>query len=393
MATDLADLVTARTEATLQTELLAELVGESFPTADWQEGSVPRSLVKGDAAALADLDTTVASLAGAAFLGTAEGLDEADDEETASWLDLLAEQRFDESRIQATFAEWTFTLEAASGIGPYTIGAGALVVASSGGVRFQSTNTSNVVVPLAGTVSITVKAQRKGTSGNTATPSVIVSPALPGVTITGAALSNTARDRESDDSLRQRCMDKWSILAVGQGTQAAYRYWCLNATEDGRPVEDGGVSCAITKVAFDTIPGTGAVPIWVSGADENITAPQLAAAQAYVDARKPLTDTPTLSNATEVEFTVTGTVYFRTGQNTADNLTAAKSAITAYFAALPISSASDPVTVDEAGIKAAVYGALPGKIRDLDLSTSPSTDATLSSGQVATVDPDALARA
>jgi hypothetical protein len=373
--TDLADLVTARTEATLQTELLAELVGESFPTADWQEGSVPRSLVKGDAAALADLDTTVASLAGGAFLSTAEGLDDAGEDEDASWLDLLAQERFDETRIAATFAEWALTLTAGSGIGPYTIGAGALIVASSGGLRFQSTNASNVTVPLGGATPITVKAQRKGTSGNTATPSVIVSPALPGVTISAQTLATSARDRENDDSLRQRCMDKWSTLAVGQGTQAAYRYWCINA------VDELGVSCGITKVAFDTIPGTGAVPIWVSGADENIGSGQLADAQAYVDERKPLTDTPTLSHATEVTVDVSGmTVTFKAGQDTDANRTAARAAIVAYFSALPISTAGDPVTVDEAGVKASVYTALPGKVKDIDWS---GTDTTLSSGQVA----------
>jgi len=334
---DLTDLVAARSETTLQTELLAKLATEGFPTADWQEGSVPRSLVKGDAAALADLDTTVASLANGAFLSTAEGLDDAVEDEEASWLDLLAQERFDETRIAATFAEWTLTLTAGSGIGPYTIGAAALVVASSGGLRFQSTNASNVVVPLAGSVPITVKAQRKGTSGNTATPAVIVSPALPGVTISAQILATSARDREGDDSLRQRCLD--------------------------------------------TIPGTGAVPIWVSGADENIGSGQLADAQAYVDERKPLTDTPTLSHATEVTVDVSGmTVTFKAGQDTDANRTAARAAIVAYFSALPISTAGDPVTVDEAGVKASVYTALPGKVKDIDWS---GTDTTLSSGQVA----------
>lgn len=383
MPLDLTDLVAARSETTLQTELLAELATEGFPTADWQEGSVPRSLVKGDAAALADLDTTVASLAGGAFLSTAEGLDDAGEDEDASWLDLLAQERFDETRIAATFAEWTLTLTAGSGIGPYTIGAAALVVASSGGLRHQSTNASNVTVPLAGSVSITVKAQRKGTSGNTATPSVIVSPALPGVTISAATLATSARDRESDDSLRQRCLDKWSLLAVGQGTQAAYRYWCINA------VDEIGVSCGITKVAFDTIPGTGAVPIWVSGANGNISAPQLVDAQTYVDERKPLTDTPTLSHATEQTVTIAGTVRFKTGQNTTANQQAVGDAIDAFFAALPISTAGDPVTVDEAAIKAAIYDGAPGKIADADVT--PSTDTTLAAGRVAVPDYSALA--
>lgn len=383
MATDLADLLAPRTEAALETEILAKLTAESFPTTDWQEGSVPRSLVKGDAAALADLDTTVSQLAGAAFLSTAEGLDAADEEETASWLDLHCEQRFDETRIAATFARWTFTLTAGSGIGPYTITAGALVVASSGGVRFQSTNTGNVVVPLAGSASITVQAQRKGTGGNTATPSVIVSPALPGVTISGATLSTTARDRESDDSLRQRCLDKWATLAEGQGTQAAYRYWCISA------VDELGASCGITKVAFDTIPGTGTVPIWVSGANGNITSPQLVDAQAYVDARKPLTDTPTLSHATEVTITIAGTVRFRTGENTTANQAAVGAAIDAFFAALPISSSTDPVIVDEAAIKAAIYSGAPGKIADADVT--PSTDTTLAAGRVAVPDYASLA--
>ena len=375
MATDLADLIAARSSETLQTELLAELATEGFPTADWQAGSVPRSLVKGDAAALADLDTTVASLAGAAFLGTAAGLDDADEDEEASWLDLLAEQRFDESRVLATFAEWTLTLAASAAAGPYTITAGALIVATTAAVRFQGTNTTSVVVPLGGSVSITVKAQRKGTTGNGTAPSVIVSPALAGVSISAATLSTSAIDRESDASLIQRCRDKWATLAEGQGTQAAYRYWCLNA------VDGSGVSCGITRVAFGTIPGDGGVPIWVAGASGLIGAPQLSAAQTWVDARKPLTDTPTLSHATEFPVDVsTMTVRFKTGQNTSANRDAVKTAIEATINGLDISTADDPVIVDEAAIKAAVYIGAPGKVADVDWAES---DVALAAGRVA----------
>lgn len=377
MATNLADLISARTAETLQTELLAELVAEGFPTADWQEGSVPRSLVKGDAAALADLDTTVASLAGAAFLSTAEGLDDADEEETASWLDLLAEERFEESRIQATFAEWTLTLAASASAGPYTLTAGALVVATTGGVLFQSTNTTSVVVPLGGSVGITVKARRKGTSGNATAPSVVVSPALAGVSISAATLATSAIDRESDAALIQRCRDKWATLAPAGAMQATYRYWLTTSGQ------------GITRVAFATPPGNGTVPAWVAGASGLISAPQLVAAQAYVTARKPMTDTPVISHATEVTIAVSGTVTFKAGQNTSANQSAVIDGIAAYFAGLEISpGGADAVIVDEAGIKAAIYNAVPGKVKDADIT--PSSDTVLAAGEVAIRDTSGL---
>lgn len=373
--TTYADLIALKDADTIFTEIIDRLEQAGFPITAWQAGGVARTLADVDATTLAELYELVSEI------GKGWSLDDAED----AWLTLHAYSRFDLTRIAATFAKHSVRLSTvASGAGPYSITAGQLVVTNSAGIRFRSTNSTTETVPASGYVDITVQAETAGVGGNTA-PSSVVTPALAGVVFSWQSVVTAAIDEEGDPALRQRCRDRWATLAVGQGTQAAYRYWCVNA------VDENDASCAITRIAFDTIPGDGSVPIWVSGASGNITNDQLADAQTYVDARKPLTDAPTLSHATEVTITITGTVTFKSGQNTSANQTLVLDEIAAYFAGLDISTADAPVVVDEAGIKAAIYNAVPGKVKDADISTSPSTDYTLPAGRVAKKDTSGIA--
>lgn len=370
-----ADLIDPKTEETLRTELLDRLEQAEFPITAWQTGSVPRTLVQVDVATLAELYEIVSEIGKGWSLDDAEG----------AWLTLHAYSRYRITRIAATFAQHTVTLTVASGAGPYSITAGQLVVVNSLGIRFRSTNTTTEALAFGTPVQFTVQAETAGTKGNTA-PSAVVTPALAGVTMAWDARTVSAVDEELDAPLRQRCRDKWATLAPAGATQATYRYWLTSA------VDGAGVSCGITRVTFPTPPGDGTVPAWVAGTNGQIGGPQLTAAQAYVEARRPYTDTPDIDHATEVEFTITGTVTFKAGQNSAERRAAIGTAIDAYFASLDISpGGADAVIVDEAGIKAAIYNAVPGKLKDVDISTSPSTDSTLAAGEVATVDHSAMA--
>lgn len=371
--TTYADLITAKTAATLFAELIDRLEQAAFPIDAWVSGSVPRSLVQVDVETLAELYRIVVQIGKAWSLDDVEG----------PWLTLHAWSRYRVPRILATFARHTMTLTVASGAGPYTITPGQLVLTRSDGVRFRSVNTTNVTVAHGTPQTITVQCETAGTTGNTQ-PTTLVTPALAGFSVTWSARTTTAVNEESDARLRQRCRDKWATLAPSGATRETYRYWITSATMDGTALEDGGESCGITRTAFPTPPGDGSVPVWVAGANGQVGAPQLAAAQAFVNARHPYTDRPTLSHATEAPVDVSGmTVRFKPGQNSAERRDAIVAAIDAYFAGLEISTLDAPVTVDEAGIKAAVYGAVPGKLKDVDWSGS---DSTLSAGEIAVAD-------
>ena len=141
-----------------------------------------------------------------------------------------------------------------------------------------------------------------------------------------------------------------------------------------------GANAGCTRVGFATPAGDGSYIVYVAGASGALGGTPLARVQVALDAVKPITDTPVVTNATEVPITIAGTVRFFSGYNTSDNRTAADAAAEAYVNALPLGDTSDPPVVDASGIAAAIYAALPGKVRDIDLST---TDTSLTLGQVA----------
>jgi uncharacterized phage protein gp47/JayE len=102
------------------------------------------------------------------------------------------------------------------------------------------------------------------------------------------------------------------------------------------------------------------------------------AVQAYLDEKKPATDTPTVVAATAVPVTVTGTVRVRSASyNTETNRNKARDAVAAYFAGLGIGD-----DVDLGAIYAAIRSA--DGVLDVDL-TSPSGDTAISTSQVATL--------
>lgn len=370
--TTYAELITTKSADTIFTEILARLTTAGFPVTAWQAGGVARTLVDVDAETLAELYDLLVDIGKAWSLDDAEG----------DWLTLHAYSRFDLTRIAATFAKHSVRLSTvASGAGPYSITAGQLVVTNANGIRFRSTNSATETVPAAGYVDITVQAETAGVGGNTV-PSSVVTPALAGVVFSWQSVVTAARDEETDAALQQRCRDRWATLATGF-TREAIRYYCVNAT-----LVDG-TNAGCTRVGFADPAGDGSYVVYVAGAAGALGGTPLARVQAALDAVKPITDTPVVTNATEVTITIAGTVTFKSGQNTSANQALVGAGIEAYFAGLDISTTGDPVIVDEAAIKAAIYDGAPGKIADADVT--PSTDTTLAAGRVAVPDYSTLA--
>lgn len=363
-----ADLITAKSAATLRAELLQRLADAGFPVTAWQTGNPARTLVAVDVQTLSELYAIVAQI------GKGWSLDDA----AGDWLTLHAYSRFSLERILATFAQHTLELSVASGAGPYTITPGQLVVAR-GALRYRSTNSGNVTLAHGTPTTLTVQCETAGTAGNAA-PTATITPALAGVTWTWTGRTRDARAIETDAELRQRCRDRWATLAVGF-TREAVRYYCSVAT-----LSDG-TNAGCTRVGFGDPPGDGTYVVYVAGSSGALGATAVGRIQAALDATKPITDTPIVTDATEVTIAVAGTVRFKSGENTSANQIAAEAAARAYVNSIALGTLSDPPVVDAAGIAAAIYTALPGKVRDIDLST---VDVTLALGEVAVPDTSGL---
>lgn len=376
--TTLDELTAPRTADQITTAQLAALVAAEFPVDAWGTHGAARDLVRADATALARAEAIVAALAKGAYGGTAAQAGE-------GWLDLFMESRFSLTRIAATYAAGEVVLTVASGAGPFSIAAGGLLV-SDGTRRWRSTNTTTVNISSASPTTFTVRAELAGVDGNANNNTItrILSPALPGVTcnnpVIGATstwLSASPIDAEGDAAYLARGRARWATLGSGF-TRDAVRYWCASA--ETAP----GVNAGCTRVSFGPVPGDGTYTVYVAGASGVLAGPAVAAIQTELDLRKPITTTPTAVAASASTITCTGTVRFKSTA-TAGEQSAVLAAIRTYVNSLAMPDDGETVTVDIAGIDAAIYGAAPGRIADVDLS-SPSGDTSVTLGSVAVAD-------
>ena len=361
MSLTVTELLTPKTRDQIADDIFAALTAEGFPVTAWQSGSIPRTLVLVFAAVLALLWGLVAQVAGAAFLDTATG----------AWLTLHAASRFQLTRIAATFARHSITLNNSTA-NPRTITPGQLLMVTASGVRYRSTNTSNVTVPATGSVSITVQCETSGIGGNTA-PTTITTPAYAGLTFTYGSLTTRARDEETDAQLRVRCRARWATRASG-ATRDYYAFHILSA------LMPDGTSAGVTRIGWIAPPGDGSCEIIVAGADGPLSSPQLAAVSDYVtsDAVRGYLDSITITNAVAETVTPNGDFYVTAGNNTLANRTRAVNALVARAASQAIGQ-----KLDVGAVYAAIYSAQG--VTDVTLS-APTGDTTVTARKVITID-------
>lgn len=285
-----AELTRLRTRTELRDALLTRLGAAGFPVTSWPLGGVARTLVEGVAQGIADLWLAVAAIARGMLLDRAEH----------DWLTELARSHYDVARQPATFTQGYVRLTAVSGAGPYTISPASLVV-SDGTRTFRSTNALALTLAVGGTLDVPVQAEAAGADSNVPSVSVLVTPALAGVDVAspawgGGATWRTADgvDEEGDASVRARCRARWSTLGRG-ATLAAYAY--LATTCPNAP--------GVTRAAVVPGPGDGTVRVYLATASGVASPAEVAAVQAYLDVRAPITDAPAAHAATAVPVTVT----------------------------------------------------------------------------------------
>lgn len=346
----LQQLLQPRSRDQVMAALIAYLQAKGYPPTDWIEGSVQRTLVELQAAGLSDLEALRLEIARGGFLNTATG----------DYLDLLGQSTYALVRKQATFARQTFRLTAQAGFGPYSIQPGQLWVGNAAGLRFN--NLGGGTLPLGGTLDLEFRAESPGAAYNLPLGSgtVMFTP-LPGVSCLNTGVLEAAIDKESDAAYRERCRLRWGELGYG-ATRAAYESWALSSTP------------SVTKVrVLDNNPrGQGTVDVIVWG-EGGLGPGAVAAADAYIQQRKPLTANVEVYAASSVNITVTATIRLNAGF-LAQVQVEVTNKLAAFQQSLPIGA----VVYRSALIEALFVS----NVLDVALST-PATDQTLTPTQVA----------
>jgi phage-related baseplate assembly protein len=315
----LLDLVKALTADQLRASLLAVLVTLGFPVTSWHLGSVIRALVSIFAAVLSPFTDLQVQIAKSGFLDWAEGL----------WLDLLAQQVYDTTRIAATFASGSVTLNNSAG-GSYPFSARQFRVVNPTTGKIYVNTASFTLNPLQTGLVVPIEALELGSASTSNAGEIdTIETALIGVTVTNPA-AVIGFDAETDPALRLRCRLKFGSLSPA-GPRDAYEY--LARTFD----LNGGVTVTRTSGVFDS--DTGQMTLYIAGPSGPIGGPDVAKVQLQIDlVATPLGFDCTVASVTSVTVNVSSQVSVYSSQNllNGDVQAAVEAQLTAWMQTLPI---------------------------------------------------------
>lgn len=238
----LTDLITPSTQPEVVQQLLSALNALGIPTDNWKDTTnLDYAWAQVTASRIADETESRANLAKMLLLQYSSG----------SLLDALAESFYNTKRLLAAPTIGTIRLVAAASAPTTNIVAGTLTLGTlptnSDGDKLFKNITGGLLVS-GGTLDLVFQAVTTGSSYNlpNATP-LYLKTSLVGVTVSNPLLPNattwiTAQgtDDETDDSLRNRCINRWGTIGAG-GTDGAYAYWATY------PI-NGGTTSPVSRV-------------------------------------------------------------------------------------------------------------------------------------------------
>lgn len=332
-----------------------------FPTASWQPGSFMRHTVETESELYVDLSTLIQKVGRAGLIKLAAEVGD-------SWVDLCAENAFAETRKLAVFTRGKATLADTAGIGPVPINPGTFWIANADKtLRFKNVNAMAESIPLNGTLTIEFEAESAGTKFNVGNGELtqILTP-QPGVTVINAAQDNgtwitqQGANAETSAALASRCIDKWATLGTG-ANEGAYRYHALSSSSE------------ITRARVYS-PGGGSVRVLIAGDAGPVSTTALNAAATVIAAKRPL-GVPDVTTANVSVFTqlISGTMFFKAGQDPAAGLAAAQAAVNDLQRSLDIGSKVSRERV--------IRALFVDGVEDIDLAT-PMADIQMADNQV-----------
>ena len=290
---NVADILGSPTLNEIRTDLISRMNVPAYVLTDEFAGAVARTIWEVQAFVLLDL----VGAAGNAQKMLANSTPAIDTD--GAWLTKLAHCLFERDRIVGAFAQQTVTLACAAGLSPYVITAERGQLTNAAGQSF--TPTTGGTLSGGGTLTIQVRAEAAGSARGLVNR--IVTPNLAGVTVASAATYDPGTgplygaDAESDVALLARIITRWPDLSAPPGTEDRIVTWAkASSTEITR-----------VKLDIDTV-NPGGVIVTVAGPSGPVSGGAVSGAQAYIDTRIPITDYPTVQNATTMLVGVTAGV-------------------------------------------------------------------------------------
>lgn len=307
----MSDLLTPITKDEAKTAIYGVLATLGCPTTGWFVGGVVRAIVGTVAIVVAAFSTLVCLLAQYGTRANSVG----------DWLTLHAQDVYNVTRIDATFATGVLTIVKTGGA-VYVLNIGDFSIKNAAGKTFH--NSAAMTVTGSGvTLYMDLIADEAGSGSNTNT-GVTWTALTP---LSGCVYSNAApligADAESDEALRARCISKLDSLSP-LGAPGAYDYFA-------RSCGQGVTRTLITATS-------GVVSAVVGTASGPIGSTELAAVNLAIQANAvPLGTTCTVSSAIALPIEVIANVFVNaTSKIDLELQTAINTALTAWMAARPI---------------------------------------------------------
>lgn len=366
-AVSLASLLIQETKDKIYSTALSIASAIGVPVSSWQAGDPTRSLFYVEAETLSTLEGIVANFIAAGFLDYASG----------DWLKLLANQFFNVTVPDATFASTTETLTNTGG-GVFDIDPGDLTFQSSiSGKTYHCTTGGHLGA--GGTLDVTIVADEAGSDSSAGSGEIdtMVTPLL-GVTCANT-LAAVGLDEQSDDTTKQQCRDKVGSFSPA-GPKEAYSYVARNSNLTG--------SSSTTRVRVFGDSDIGEVDVFVAGPNAGIGGTELAKVEAAIAQwATPLCITPVVADSSVVTVPVTYQLWIYQTVNTTTDLVeaAVQSALEDLFPAKDIGGDIIPPattgSIYVSLIESTIRGVYPEVFRVI--VTSPGADVALTNSQIA----------
>lgn len=333
----------------------------TWPLNTWDEGQAGRTVLELDATVLEDVYALIFDMSSGGFVSTALAANLSD------WIDLLASDVFALTRIPGTVTQGQVFFSDPTGVGPFTLASGDVVLQSDEGLNFILSE--DITVPASSGISALVRAEAKGSKynvGDNTINSVVTS--VPGLLVQNPAFSlgtwitTAGGDDESDQALVLRCLAQWQTLAVGLPT-SMYDTWSKAA--------DAAVNRSFSRVSPSV---AGQVDLFVAGPAGAVSGGVVSNVQAYVDQRTALTNTVVVASVSNHAQSIAGTVNI-----TQAFLVSAKAAVLQALDALLDVKKGIGATLYFSEVWAAIQN-VPG-VRNVEL-TSPTGDVVLAANEI-----------
>ncbi len=266
-ATTLDALVTPITPASALSTELTIATAQNLAVTAWQPLGVGRTILTINANVISQYSSTINLIAQGGYLSYAAIMVDAQGTPITTWMDLVGQNNYNVTRIQASFAQidssgFSVTNSSATPQGPF----------SAGALHFENpvtgktyTNAGTITIAGSTTTALAIIADQVGSASTSGVNTVtsITSPTLPSCTCTNSK-ALVGADAETNAEYEVRCEAKLGELSPN-GASQAYFFVATSITDSTQRFYNAGVSEPITRCTVVT--NAGEVDVYIAAAN------------------------------------------------------------------------------------------------------------------------------